>query len=467
MVVPVRQQAAQQVRPAQEGRVGARGGAENEVITPAGPGVAPVQHELLGGETAFPCGVVEMRRPLDELIPARRRVNVHLDHARVRRHSKTVQARILGRLVTLENHRLRQRPRRGFDRCDDFEIALESLGGRHEDVEHSVARLCTHGRARDRDGGFVQTRLDGLRAIHSARRLADFREFREWGKGLRRVRRRDVGAVPGRDPRQGLERQAISDRRVARNQVATLAAQEPRSGLPLRSGRVAADWQDVADGAIQAALQGPGETLPFAGIFEPGFGGVDVRRQLSLAPRVIEVVLVRAEDEPGWQAEVGCDRGEEALRIHFRRAVVCLLVGDESRVLPHRFAVAAPEAVQRPARQRLSRVPLALAEVGQAVGGVFLTHTMIELRSEPALVRAEGGSIPFSPVGILERDEGGFSAHRQANVRRREMFIDQISEALDLGPLLVRVRLGDAGRFPDALDLHAVHELRRAILHGS
>ena len=48
MVVPVRQQAAQQVGPAQERRIGRRCAAEHEVIAAAGAGVAAVDHELLG-----------------------------------------------------------------------------------------------------------------------------------------------------------------------------------------------------------------------------------------------------------------------------------------------------------------------------------------------------------------------------------------------------------------------------------
>ena len=50
MVVPIGQQAAQQVRPAQERRIRRRFAAEHEVIAAAGAGVATVEHELLGGQ---------------------------------------------------------------------------------------------------------------------------------------------------------------------------------------------------------------------------------------------------------------------------------------------------------------------------------------------------------------------------------------------------------------------------------
>ena len=48
VVVPVREQAAQQVGAAQERRVGRRRATEHEVVAAAGAGVAAVDHELLG-----------------------------------------------------------------------------------------------------------------------------------------------------------------------------------------------------------------------------------------------------------------------------------------------------------------------------------------------------------------------------------------------------------------------------------
>ena len=48
MIVPVRDQAAQQIGPAQERRVVGGRAAEHEVIAAAGAGVAAVEHEFLG-----------------------------------------------------------------------------------------------------------------------------------------------------------------------------------------------------------------------------------------------------------------------------------------------------------------------------------------------------------------------------------------------------------------------------------
>ena len=50
MVLPVGDQAAQQVGPAQERAVGRRRAAEHDVVAAAGAGVPAVEHELLGAE---------------------------------------------------------------------------------------------------------------------------------------------------------------------------------------------------------------------------------------------------------------------------------------------------------------------------------------------------------------------------------------------------------------------------------
>ena len=44
------------------------------------------------------------------------------------------------------------------------------------------------------------------------------------------------------------------------------------------------------------------------------------------------------------------------------------LAREQDRIAPDRLAIAAPEAVQRPARQLLARIPLALAEMQQRPG---------------------------------------------------------------------------------------------------
>ena len=86
MVVPVGDQAAQQIGTTQERAVGRRPAAEHEMVAAAGAGMAAVEHELLARQTGLARFVVEQRRLLDELIPVRRRLDVDLDDAGIGRH---------------------------------------------------------------------------------------------------------------------------------------------------------------------------------------------------------------------------------------------------------------------------------------------------------------------------------------------------------------------------------------------
>ena len=93
MVVPVADQAAQQIRPAQERAVGRRRAADDDVVAAAGAGVAAVEHELLGAEPRQPRLFVQRRRVIDQLGPALRRVQVDFDDAGIGRDFEVVQPR--------------------------------------------------------------------------------------------------------------------------------------------------------------------------------------------------------------------------------------------------------------------------------------------------------------------------------------------------------------------------------------
>ena len=66
MVVPVRDQAREQVRAAQERAVGRRRAAEHEVVAAARADVAAVDHELLAAQPRLPRGVVQEFGVVDE-----------------------------------------------------------------------------------------------------------------------------------------------------------------------------------------------------------------------------------------------------------------------------------------------------------------------------------------------------------------------------------------------------------------
>ena len=97
MVVPVRHQTAQQIRTAEERRIAGRRATENKVIATAGAGMATIDHEFFGRQACVMGRIVKVRRLLDQLIPAMRRMDIHLDHTRIGRDGEFVQARIFGR----------------------------------------------------------------------------------------------------------------------------------------------------------------------------------------------------------------------------------------------------------------------------------------------------------------------------------------------------------------------------------
>src|SRR5439155_24809520 len=106
MVIPVAQEAAQEIRPSEPRRVRERRAAESEMIATAGAGMATVEHEFFRCETGFARRVVKKRRSFGQFIPARRRMNVDLDDPRVRSDAKKLESRIARRLVAFEQNRL-------------------------------------------------------------------------------------------------------------------------------------------------------------------------------------------------------------------------------------------------------------------------------------------------------------------------------------------------------------------------
>ena len=71
MVLPIRDQAAQQIGPAQEWTIGRGRAAEHDVIAAAGAGVAAVEHELLGAEPRQPRFFVDRRSSSQPSRPSR------------------------------------------------------------------------------------------------------------------------------------------------------------------------------------------------------------------------------------------------------------------------------------------------------------------------------------------------------------------------------------------------------------
>ena len=103
MVLPIGDEAAQQVGPAQQRAVGRRRAAERDVIAAAGARMPAVEHEFLGAEPCLPRFLVQRFGRRHQLAPRGRRMDIHLDHAGIGRDVQHLHARIAWRRIALRS----------------------------------------------------------------------------------------------------------------------------------------------------------------------------------------------------------------------------------------------------------------------------------------------------------------------------------------------------------------------------
>src|SRR6188472_2725649 len=126
------------------------------------------------------------------------------------------------------------------------------------------------------------------------------------------------------------------------------------------------DRQRIADRLAESPLEYLAQAVALGLVGQARIGRLDVDRQLAFAPKVVAEVFVAGEDVAPVDAETKREAMQELARLLGLRAVVIALARQQCRVVPDRHAVPAPEEIERPARQLLARVPLALAVVDQA-----------------------------------------------------------------------------------------------------
>jgi hypothetical protein len=206
MVLPVRDQAAEQIRPAQKRAVGRFASAEHHMVAAAGTGVAAVEHELLGTEPAQMRILVQDFGNRDHVVPAVGRLHIDLDDAGIRCDLEHIQPRIRRRLVTLDPDRQIELGGRVLDRGDEIEVILDFGDRRHEDVDLAVPRLDRQRRPRDAaaidgrglpDDGLGFAAGDLLADVWLARRIG-LGQLRPLGQ---RVRRHDIRVIDRLDVR--------------------------------------------------------------------------------------------------------------------------------------------------------------------------------------------------------------------------------------------------------------------------
>ncbi len=482
VALPVQNEAAQQVRAAQERRIERGGAADDDVVAATGAGVLAVDHELVGAEAALARLVVDGVGDRDAVLPRGRGMDVDLDDARIGGDADDVHPRVVRGRVALdvdgEVHLLGGRLGGG----DEVEIVLDALDRGHEHAEPTVAGLDGEGGADDAAGlaeflldlgllgagvgGEMRHRL-GAAAVDRLRRLGRRRALAaaEVGKCAALDRRVDdvgVGVVRRGDVGKLAERQAEADRAVAGNEVEEAAAELPLLRTPVAAAGLRLPRlhrQDVARGRGQPAVEDLGDAVPLLGVLELRVLRGDVGGQIALLEDPLARILVGRRHHLRFDAEFLRDALQQPLGLDRAGVGLGAFLGDEPRVLPDRRVVAAPVEREGPARQALARIPLALAVVEKAAGGETVAEAADQLVGEPALLRADGLGVPLRRLEVVDRDEGRLPAHGQADVAHGEAGVDLAAEGVQRRPRLVRIGLGDPRVLGDAGHLHLEAEV--------
>ena len=144
--------------------------------------------------------------------------------------------------------------------------------------------------------------------------------------------------------------------------------------------------------------------------------------------------------------------------------VVRLLGSDAGRLAPQGRPVLAPVERERPARKRLTRIPLPLAVVEDARGCESLAQPLDQGFGDAPLGRSLGLGVPLRALEVVDADEGGLAAHGESHVAFGESLVDLVTQGLDRLPLLLGVGQRDPRRLPDPLDRHVVGEVALGLL---
>ena len=260
---------------------------------------------------------------------------------------------------------------------------------------------------------------------------------------------------------QRFQRQAETDRRIAGDEEQPAAPQRPDFAQPARPRRRIRrlDRQHVAGRHRHLPLELAHDPRALDGIVDLGVAGVDVGGPLALLHHPLDRVLeggneiVAIDAEPCRHA-LGEPFGEVA-----RGRMVLAFARDQAVVAPDRKAVLAPEQGEGPARQRLARIPFALAVMQEAAGRVTVAQPSDQYVGADALGGAERVGVPLRRLVVVDGDEGRLAAHGEADVLGCEVGIDLGAERIERGPRGVGKRKRDPRLLGDAADPHLEREI--------
>ena len=473
MVLPVGDQAAQQVGAAQERAVRRRRAADDDVVAAAGAGVAAVEHELLGAEPGLVRVLVEAGGDLHHLLPRAGRLDVDLDDAGIGGDLDDAEARIGGRRVAFQTYRQLQGGGRLLDGGDQLDVVVGALQRRHEDAQVAVASL-------ERDGGAHRAARLGRQPLLDHRLAAGCRRqrrrrlvgTRRW-RSVRIAQRRSLARTDRQGCSTGMTTAAA--RAAPRSAAGSRAASRPAPGpcgrggttsarsssAPGRRARSSAGPAGPSRSACRGRARRPGRAAP-APPGPPASSRTDRRSPAGCARG-----RCRAAG-PRRPARRTPDRARASRPVPLaKRSASAMKAGrlppssatsDGSR--PQRLAVAAPEQRVGPARQR-SRPDTTCP--GRSAAGRPARSGRAAGRSARRRAAAWPGrrrrcSTRRRPCRRSRRTS---ARRRRSGARRsaRSALVDLLAGDHDPLPLLVGVGLGDPRRLADPLDRHREVEL--------
>ena len=446
MVLPVGQQADQQIGPAEQWRLHRLRATQGEMVAAAGSAVPSVDGEGLGAEPMLAGDRVQAVGQLRQLGPGRRRVHVDLDHPRIGSDHQGLDPRVRWRRVALEDHRRPGLRRGALDQPGQLDELLQPLQRGEVDVHEAVPGL-----HHQRGPGRCLLGVD-----HDRPRPVTGRIERRARPGIALLTA-ELRVLPG----DRAERQPHTGRQVARHQ------DEPAApGPPGRAGPAFGEPR-------RQQRQGPGDrtrliSIQFGDQLRTGALGVGLRPRPGRLPHLLgqrrQRILEAGLELLGGQVEVGGDRPGQGLGLGDRLGIGArrtVRVGEQFLIGPQWLAVGPPDQRDLPARQRLAGIPLALAALHQAAAGETVGERSGEPVGQLAFLRAVGGDGPLGRRHVVDRDEGGLAAHRQFDPGRVQAIVDRLADALQVRDLRLAVGLGDPGILLDAPD--DVGELHRRL----
>ena len=141
MVLPIGDEALQQIGASQQRAVRGSGASEGDVVAAAGAGVAAVKHEFFGSQAGLARFLVERAGGRHQFAPGCGGMNVDFDHARIRRDAEQAQMWIARRWIALDRYRNMHCARDTLNCAQQGDVFAGVLERRHEDVEVAFAHL--------------------------------------------------------------------------------------------------------------------------------------------------------------------------------------------------------------------------------------------------------------------------------------------------------------------------------------